>query len=125
MSYAVYTRSHPTDSKNEGDRQQYLRCQRFGLHFGLGKDFPHYSDTLQVSAEGAVNGMQNLLDDIRLRQIDGVIVLDARFLSENASRLVQIVDYFASHQIHLLVVKETIPCPKTNLIRSIAKGGRH
>lgn len=123
MPYAIYTRSHPIDSKNEGDRQQYLRCQRFGLHFGLGKYFPHYSDTLKVSAEGAVNGIQNLFDDIRLRQINGIIVLDAEILSENTSRLVQIVDYFASHQIHFLVVKETIPCPKTHQIQSIAKGG--
>lgn len=122
MKYVVYTRSHPTDSKREGDRQQYLRCQRFGLHFKLGKDFPHYSDTFSVSADGAVKGMQNLLDDIRMQQIDGVIVLDAGLLSENALRLVQIVDYFASHQIHLLVVRETIPCPKINLVRSIAKG---
>lgn len=122
MKYAVYTRSHPTDSKNEGDRQQYLRCQRFGVHFKLGKDFPHYSDTLSVSTAGAVNGMQNLLDDIRMRQIDGVIVLDAGLLSENDVRLVKLVDYFASHQIPLLVVRETIPCLKPNQVKSIAKG---
>lgn len=111
MRYAIYTCSHPNDTDCKADHIQYSHCRDFAGRFRLGSVLPQYSDTLKVSADGAVNGMENLFDDIRLGHIHGVIVEDTSLLSRSSWQLVKIFDFFAAHQTHILVVKETIPCP--------------
>lgn len=64
------------------------------------------------SANGETNGLQNLFEDIRFGQIDGVIIEDTIFFGENSTRLTQIIDFFAAHQTRIQVVRETVSCPK-------------
>ena len=92
MTYAIYTRSHPADTGCKADREQYQRCLDFAARYRLGKSLPHYSDTLVLSANGETNGLQNLFEDIRFGQIDGVIIEDTIFFGENSTRLTQIID---------------------------------
>lgn len=82
MTYAIYTRSHPADTGCKADRGQYQRCLDFAARYRLGKSLPHYSDTLVLSANGETNGLQNLFEDIRFGQIDGVIIEDTIFLAK-------------------------------------------
>lgn len=112
MTYAIYTRSHPADTGCKADREQYQRCLDFAARYRLGKSLLHYSDTLVLSANGETNGLQNLFEDIRFGQIDGVIIEDTIFFGENSTRLTQIIDFFAAHQTRIQVVRETVPCPK-------------
>ena len=93
MTYAIYTRSHPADTGCKADRGQYQRCLDFAARYRLGKSLPHYSDTLVLSANGETNGLQNLFEDIRFGQIDGVIIEDTIFFGENSTRLMQIIDF--------------------------------
>ena len=88
MTYAIYTRSHPADTDCKADREQYQRCLDFAARYRLGKSLPHYSDTLALSANGETNGLQNLFEDIRFGQIDGVIIEDTTFFGENSTRLI-------------------------------------
>lgn len=111
MRYAIYTRSRPGDIDCKADQIQYSHCRDFAGRFHLGSFLPQYSDTLKVSDGGAVNGMENLFDDIRSGHIHGVIVEDISLLSRRSWQLVKIIDFFAAHQTRILVVKETIPCP--------------
>lgn len=110
MIYAVYTRSRPQDTDCKADDEQYRRCLAFAARYRLGYVLPHYSDTLVLSADGEVKGLQNLFADIRSGQIQGILVEDVSFLGETAARLVRVMDFFAVHQTRILVVKETVPC---------------
>lgn len=114
MTYAIYTRSHPADTGCKADRGQYQRCLDFAARYRLGKSLPHYSDTLVLSANGETNGLQNLFEDIRFGQIDGVIIEDTIFFGRKFYPLDADYRLFAAHQTRIQVVRETVPCPKNN-----------